>query len=55
VSEKLIDKSRNLSQAEISSVCSDAIKMSILSNRKIVENDILHLINERVSNSFKEA
>ena len=55
VSDRLIDLSDGLSQAEIIRVCDDAIKNSILSGQKICEREISLLISERKNAYSKEA
>lgn len=55
-SKILVDKSKKLSQAELVKVCDDAIKDSILYDRKITENLLLKFVEERQRNySNKEA
>ena len=44
---ELVESSRGLSQAELSRVCDDAIKESILSGRDVSETTIISLLNER--------
>ncbi|EMF0536448.1 ATP-binding protein [Enterococcus hirae] len=53
-SQMLIEKSKKLSQAELVKVCDDAIKDSILYDRKITENLLLKFIEERQRNYSKE-
>ena len=54
--EKLIEKSKLLSQAELVKICDDAIKESILYDSKITENQLLKLVEERIGiYSNKEA
>jgi AAA+ superfamily predicted ATPase len=48
-SEGLIESALKLSQSEISKVCDDAIKLSILSDRQLKQKDLVVLINERLS------
>lgn len=48
-SEELIEKASNLSHAEISRICEDAIKQSILDESRITQNLLLSLVHERVS------
>lgn len=56
VSQTLIDRAISLSHAEIIRVCDDAIKNSILTSTTINEEQLVRLINERVSAySGKEA
>ncbi|MGY0353533.1 AAA family ATPase [Enterococcus avium] len=43
----LIEKSKILSQAELVKICDDAIKDSILYDRKITEEQLLNLVDER--------
>ncbi|MGM0110050.1 AAA family ATPase [Enterococcus sp. DIV0187] len=45
--KKLIEKSKILSQAELVKICDDAIKDSILYDRKITEEQLLNLVDER--------
>lgn len=45
--KKLIEKSKILSQAELVKICDDAIKESILSDKKITEEQLLNLVDER--------
>jgi AAA+ superfamily predicted ATPase len=48
-SEELIEKAVSLSRAEISRVCDDAIKNSILNNREqINQEDLFRLVHERL-------
>lgn len=54
-STKLIEKSSSLSHAEISRVCDDAIKHAILNDTDIQEDNVIDLIDERLSIYIKEA
>ncbi|MCT1903531.1 AAA family ATPase [Oceanobacillus sojae] len=55
-SDKLINSSYSLSHAELIKVCDDAIKDSILQEKKITQSQLLKLINERMTvYSNKEA
>ena len=45
--KRLIEKSKILSQAELVKICDDAIKDSILYDRKITEEQLLNLVDER--------
>jgi len=54
-SEELIEKSVSLSHAEISRVCDDAIKYAILNDVKIIENDLINLVAERLAVYDREA
>lgn len=54
-SSDLVKKSVTLSQAEISRVCDDAIKNSILNDVKITQFDLIKLIEERIAIYNKEA
>lgn len=47
ITNRLIDASNGLSQAEIIRVCDDSIKASILSGEQITETQLLKLISER--------
>ena len=49
VTQELIEKSNNLSHAEIIRVCDDAIKNAILTEKKITLDDILKIVEERNS------
>lgn len=51
----LVEKSRSLSHSEISRVCEDAIKASILNDTAITENDLLKLVSERQRVYLKDA
>lgn len=46
--EKLVEISTSLSQAELLRVCDDAIKDSILQDKHITEDKLIRLVNERV-------
>jgi len=48
-SDDLIEPATRLSQAEISKVCDDAIKLSILNDKQLTQKDLIALINERLS------
>jgi AAA+ superfamily predicted ATPase len=48
-SDTLIEKAASLSHAEISRVCDDAIKYSILNNNQIEQRDLIRLVNERLA------
>lgn len=52
--KKLIENSKMLSQAEVVKVCDDAIKESILYDKKITEEQLLLLVEERIS-IYREA
>lgn len=47
ISQKLIQSSRNLSQAELVRICDDAIKNSILNGQPILEKNLIQLVRER--------
>jgi SpoVK/Ycf46/Vps4 family AAA+-type ATPase len=47
--DNLVEKAASLSHAEISRVCDDAIKNSILSNNQIDQDDLIRLVNERLA------
>jgi len=47
ISDNMISSSKSLSQAEITRVCQDAIKNSILNDVPITENEVLKIIQER--------
>lgn len=47
--EELIESALKLSQAEIAKVCDDAIKLSVLNDKQLSQNDLIALINERLS------
>lgn len=51
----LTKEAQNLSQAEISRVCDDAIKHSILSDSAITQKQLLNLLKERHNIYIKEA
>ncbi len=53
-SKKLIEKSISLSHAEISRICDDAIKQSILNDTNITQEDLLNLVDERLAVYDKE-
>ena len=53
-SKKLIEKSISLSHAEISRICDDAIKQSILNDTNITQEDLLNLVDERLAVYAKE-
>ena len=53
-SNKLIEKSISLSHAEISRICDDAIKQSILNDTNITQEDLLNLVDERLAVYDKE-
>ncbi|MDD3945115.1 MAG: ATP-binding protein [Bacteroidales bacterium] len=53
-SKKLIEKSVSLSHAEISRICDDAIKQSILNDTNITQEDLLKLVDERLAVYTKE-
>lgn len=46
---KLVNKAKMLSQAEIVQICNDAIKESILNDNRISEKQLQNLIEERIS------
>ena len=48
-SESLINKALSLSHAEIARVCDDAIKHSILNDISLAQEDLIRIINERLS------
>jgi SpoVK/Ycf46/Vps4 family AAA+-type ATPase len=48
-SESLINKALSLSHAEIARVCDDAIKHSILNDITLAQEDLIRIINERLS------
>ena len=53
---RIIEKSEALSHAEIIKICNDAIKQTILENKRITESILLNLIDERLTiYSKKEA
>ena len=52
INKELIDSAKNLSHAEISRVCEDAIKVSILNKRKIELDLLKEMIKERKSAYF---
>ncbi len=54
-SDALISKSLSLSHAEISRVCDDVIKNAILNDVKIIQSDLIKLIDERLAVYTKEA
>ena len=55
-SELLVNKALSLSHAEIARVCDDAIKNSILNDVELTQEDLMSIINERLSAySNKEA
>lgn len=49
VTPELIEASKELNHAEIIRVCDDAIKNAILNDKSITLNDILIIVNERIS------
>lgn len=49
ITDKMVDKSRSLSQAEVVRICQNVIKSSILSSEPISESKILQEITERKS------
>ena len=48
ITDKLLNASQGLSQAEIIKVCDDAIKMAILTGEGITEGQLMMLVNERI-------
>lgn len=52
--EELIKHALKLSQADITKVSDDAIKLCILNDKKLIQNDLLALVNERLSAYSKQ-
>lgn len=55
LNKELIDKTLSLSHAEISRICDDVIKQSILCNARITHENLIELVTERLAVYDREA